>query len=77
MDEMMEMLTLVQTQKIKKHMDVVLYGKEFWEKVINFDILIKWNAISSSDLELFKFVDTPEEAFTHLKKQLTTHYLKS
>jgi len=77
MDEMMEMLTLVQTGKIKKHLEVVLYGKEFWEKVINFDILVKWNTISSSDLDLFKFVDTPEEAFMHLKKQLTAHYLKS
>jgi uncharacterized protein (TIGR00730 family) len=74
MDEFFELLTLVQTQKSSKHMPIILYGREFWNDVVNLDALIRWGTISPSDLSLFKVCDSPEEAFEHLKHELTRLY---
>ena len=74
LDELMELLTLLQTQKIRKKMTVVLYGKEYWHDIINFDALIKYGMISPDDMKLFTFADTPHEAFTHLSRSLERDY---
>jgi hypothetical protein len=74
MDEFFELLTLVQTQKSSKHMPIILYGREFWNDVLNLDALIRWGTISASDLSLFKVCDSPEEAFEHLKHELSVLY---
>jgi len=71
LDEMCEVLTLIQTKKVRKHLPIVLYGKDYWNEIINFDALAKHQMISKSDLKLFKFADTPEEAFHYLKKELS------
>ena len=73
-DELMEVLTLLQTNKLRKKITVVLYGKEFWEKVINFDALVRMRLISQSDLDLFTFANTPEEAYRYLVKELRRNY---
>ncbi len=70
LDEMMEVLTLVQTERITKKMCVVLYGKSFWNKLINFDHLVETGMISASDLKLFRICDTVDEAFAYLTKNL-------
>ncbi|MEO8666619.1 MAG: TIGR00730 family Rossman fold protein [Ignavibacteria bacterium] len=75
LDELMEILTLVQTQKLHKKMTVVVYGKEFWDKIINLQNMAELNMISPEDLDLFKFVNSPKEAFEYLKKELTEHYV--
>ena len=69
-DELFEVLTLVQTKKVTKPMAVVLYGKSYWEEVINFGAMVKHNTITKRDRELFTLADTPEEAFSFLKKTL-------
>jgi uncharacterized protein (TIGR00730 family) len=61
-DEMFELLTLIQTGKIKA-MPVLLFGKEFWTRVINFDALAEEGVISAGDTNLFHFVETAEEAW--------------
>jgi uncharacterized protein (TIGR00730 family) len=61
-DEMFELLTLIQTGKIKP-IPIVLFGQEFWERVVNFDALVEEGVISARDLDLFKFVETAEEAW--------------
>ncbi len=61
-DEFFELLTLVQTGKIKK-MPILLFGKEFWHRVVNFEELMLEGVISPPDLELFQFVETAEEAW--------------
>jgi predicted Rossmann-fold nucleotide-binding protein len=66
MDELFETLTLLQTNKLNKKMPIFLYGKEFWEGLINFDKFVEWGVISPQDLELFKIVDSVEEAFASL-----------
>ena len=73
MDEMMEVLTLIQTTKVKSNMPVILYGPSYWKQVINFDFMVKYHTISKQDLKLFRFADTPEEAFEYLKQELTKH----
>jgi hypothetical protein len=75
LDEMFEILTLAQTQKLAKKITVVIYGSEYWKKVFNLDVLVDTGAISPKDIELFQFADTPEEAFAMLRKGLTENYL--
>ncbi len=75
MDELMEMLTLLQTAKIKKKVAVVIYGREYWNKVLNFDEMLRRGVISKKDLSLFRFCDTPRQAFLYLRDFLTRQYL--
>ena len=73
LDEMMEVLTLVQTERITKKMVMVLYGAEFWSKVINFDSLVETGMISPQDLGLFKICSTVDEAYGHITRQLVAN----
>ena len=75
-DEMFEVLTLVQTHKLAKNITVVIYGSEYWKKVFNFEWLVDTGAISPGDVDLFRFADTPEEAFVLLKEGLIAHHLE-
>lgn len=75
LDELFEILTLAQTQKLAKKILVVIYGREYWDKLINFQTMIDGGAISPPDLELFKVVDSPEEGFEYLKEGLTKYHL--
>ena len=77
LDELLEVLTLVQTGKIKKKMTVLVYGKEYWDQVINFKSMMHWHTISPRDLKLFTYANTPVEAFRYLRRQLTINYLQS
>jgi len=72
MDELFEILTLVQTKKLKKKMTVILYGSSFWKEVVNFDALVKYGTIAAEDMNLFQFADTPESAFNILRGTLST-----
>ncbi len=65
-DELFEVLTLLQTNKIKKKVTVGLDGREHWQKTVNFGNLVRLGLISAEDLKLFKFADSPEEAYEHL-----------
>jgi uncharacterized protein (TIGR00730 family) len=73
MDELFEILTLAQTDKLSKKIEVLLYGREYWERVLHFEPLVEAGAISESDIRLLKFVDSPQQAFECLK----THLLES
>ena len=70
LDEMMEILTLLQTGKTTKRMPIIIYGSPYWKEVLNFDAMVKWGMISPEDLDLFSFCDTPEDAFACLKAAL-------
>jgi uncharacterized protein (TIGR00730 family) len=76
MDELFELLTLIQTEKTKKQMPVVLYDSTYWNDVVNFNALLKWGVISKGDLDLFRLFDNVDDAFVYLKDALTKHYLK-
>jgi hypothetical protein len=75
MDEMFELLTLAQTEKLAKRICVVIYGKDYWDRVINFEALVDSGTISPKDLELFHWANTPEEAFECVRADLTKHHL--
>jgi uncharacterized protein (TIGR00730 family) len=75
-DEMFELLTLTQTEKLAKKITIVVYGSSYWKQVLNLDVLVDKGAISPKDLELFQMVDTPEEAFQVLKDSLTRNHLE-
>jgi predicted Rossmann-fold nucleotide-binding protein len=71
LDEMMEILTLLQTKKITRKVPVLLYSEEFWKKVINLDYLAEMGMISHKDHSLFTYVNEPREAFELLRDKLT------
>lgn len=75
LDELMEVLTLIQTGKIAKKMAVIIYGSSYWKKVINFDTMIEHGCIDKKDTQIFTYCDTPEQAFNELKNFLTKNYL--
>jgi uncharacterized protein (TIGR00730 family) len=62
LDELTEILTLVQTKKIDRHIPVVLYGSSYWNEIINFDALVRHGMIDREDLALFQFADDPAAA---------------
>src|SRR6267142_177542 len=74
LDEMFEILTLAQTQKLAKKITVVIYGSDYWKKVFNLQALVDTGAISPKDIELFNYADTPEQAFAMLKQGLTENH---
>jgi len=76
LDEFFELLTLVQTQKLAKKIVIVVYGRKYWEEIINFEALIRHGTISRRDLNLFQWADSPETAFEILKDGLTKYYLE-
>ncbi len=73
-DELFELLTLMQTRKIRRRVAVLLYGREYWNDVINFDALVEWGTISRSDLDLFEFADEPDEAFGILQQRFADYF---
>ncbi|GKS86543.1 TIGR00730 family Rossman fold protein [Acidovorax sp. SUPP2522] len=66
LDELFEVLTLVQTGKAKP-VPIVLFGTDFWKKVVNFDALVEQGTISAADLKLFHYTDDPQEAWNIVK----------
>lgn len=66
-DELFEALTLRQTERMQ-HLPIVLFGREFWESVINFPKLVEYGVISPSDLDLFQYAETAEEGWAIIEK---------
>ncbi|MGC2636060.1 MAG: TIGR00730 family Rossman fold protein [Acidobacteriaceae bacterium] len=75
LDEMFEILTLSQTEKLAKKITVVLYGSSYWQQVLNLDVLVDKGAISPRDRELFQVADRPEQAFGILQEGLVRNHL--
>ena len=75
LDELFEILTLAQTEKLAKKIIVLIYGKQYWSRVLNLEALADAGTISPQDVQLFQYVDSPEEGFEILRDALTTHHL--
>jgi len=76
LDELFEILTLVQTDKLSKQIGVVLYGREYWDQVLHLQPMAEWGAIAEKDLELLNYADTPADAFEYLRDHLVAHHLE-
>ena len=75
LDELFETMTLMQTGKIRKKGPIVLYGKEFWDRVVDFDALVEFGTINEADLKLFHRSDSVDDAFEYLTSELSAHHL--
>jgi uncharacterized protein (TIGR00730 family) len=66
MDELFEVITLIQTKKVTKQLPIVIYGKEYWDQILNFDAMADWGTISTEDKQLLYFSDDVEDAYQYL-----------
>lgn len=77
LDELSELLCLSQTQKLEKKMLILLYGRDFWHRILNFQALVDTGMISQEDLDLFQWADDPATAMNIIRDFLTKNYLHS
>jgi uncharacterized protein (TIGR00730 family) len=77
LDELFELLTLVQTFKIKKKVAVVLFGHEYWDKVFDLQPMIDFGTISPGDKDLFHRTDSVDDAYDHITQWLIEHELET
>ena len=70
LDELFEILTLAQTQKIERKMCIILFGSSYWNEIVDFEALARHGMIAPEDLQLFHFMDDPEAALACLQKEL-------
>jgi uncharacterized protein (TIGR00730 family) len=75
LDELFELLTLVQTRKVRKHLPIVLFGPGYWNEIVDFDALVAHGTISPDDLKLFFVTDSVDEAFDYLVRHLKEYAL--
>lgn len=76
LDELFETLTLLQTRKIKKRVPIVLFGTEYWDKVMNLDAMVEFGTIDARDLELIYRTDSVDDAFAYITRELAEHALQ-
>jgi uncharacterized protein (TIGR00730 family) len=73
LDELMEVVTLVQTKKMKKPMPIVLFGNDYWSEVIDFDALVRHGTVDAADLKIMHRTDSVDAAFDWVTAQLLQH----
>ena len=75
LDEMFEVLTLTQTQKLNKPRPIIVFGREYWEKVLNLQAFVEYGMIDEDDLKLWHWSDTVDDAFEYLTGSLSATHL--
>jgi uncharacterized protein (TIGR00730 family) len=70
LDELFEILTLVQTRKMRKRVPIILFGQKFWAEIINFDALVRYGMISPEDIDLFHLTDSLDDAYAIITQEL-------
>jgi uncharacterized protein (TIGR00730 family) len=75
LDEMFEILTLMQTEKLQKQIQIILYGTDYWDRILSLEPMADWGAINRGDMHLLQRANTPLEGFELLKAHLTEHHL--
>jgi uncharacterized protein (TIGR00730 family) len=74
LDEMMEILTLMQTRKIDRRIPVILFGSSYWKEIVDFEALARYGMIDAADLQLFHWADEPSEALALLQKGIAAEF---
>jgi uncharacterized protein (TIGR00730 family) len=75
MDELWEMLTLMQTGKLPAHHMILIYGRKYWDKILNWRHMVRSGTVSEQDYKMLQFADTVDEAFARVRKQMETYHL--
>jgi len=75
MDELWEMLTLMQTGKLASKHLILIYGREYWDKVLNWRHMVHTGTMSESDYKLLQFADTVDDAFEQVRRQMEKYHL--
>ena len=75
MDELWEMLTLLQTSKLSRNHLILIYGRRYWDEVINWRAMVRWHTISENDYKLLQFADTVDEAFQRVRDTMEKHHM--
>jgi uncharacterized protein (TIGR00730 family) len=75
MDELWEMLTLLQTGKLSSHHMILIYGRKYWNKVIDFKHMVRMGVIDQKDYNRLDFADTVDEAFQHIRAEMEEYHL--
>ena len=70
MDELWEMLTLLQTGKLSSHHLILIYGRKYWNEVLNWKAMVRWGTINQKEYNLLEFADTVDEAFDRVRRDL-------
>jgi uncharacterized protein (TIGR00730 family) len=76
MDELWEMMTLLQTGKLPKHNLILIYGRKYWDEVMNLRAMVRWGMINQNEYEMLQFADTVDEAFTRIREGLEKYHMK-
>ncbi len=76
MDELWEMMTLLQTGKIPKHNLIIIYGRRYWDQVLNFRAMVRWGMINENEYKMLQFADTVDEAFERIRSGLEKYHMQ-
>ena len=75
MDELWEMLTLLQTGKLPKHNLILIYGRKYWDEVLNFRAMVRWGMINQEEYDLLQFADNVDDAFARVREGLEKYHM--
>jgi uncharacterized protein (TIGR00730 family) len=75
MDELWEMMTLLQTGKLSKNNMILIYGRRYWEQVLNFRAMVRWGMINPEEYKLIQFADTVDEAFDKIRTGMEKYHM--
>jgi uncharacterized protein (TIGR00730 family) len=76
MDELWEMMTLLQTGKLPKHNLIIIYGRKYWDEVLNFRAMVRWGMINGDEYKMLQFADTVDEAFQRIRSGLEKYHME-
>jgi predicted Rossmann-fold nucleotide-binding protein len=76
MDEMWEMMTLLQTGKLPKDNLILIYGKKYWDEVLNWKAMVHWGTINESEYKLLQFADNVDDAFEVIRTGLEKYHME-
>jgi uncharacterized protein (TIGR00730 family) len=76
MDELWEMMTLLQTGKLPKNNLIIIYGRKYWDEVLNFRAMVRWGMINQNEYKMLQFADTVDEAFDRIRSGLEKYHME-
>jgi uncharacterized protein (TIGR00730 family) len=76
LDELWEMMTLSQTGKMPKHTLILIYGRKYWNEVLNLKNMVRWGTISQADFDNLQYADSVDEAFDKIRMGLEKYHMQ-